>query len=887
MRLFKKTSQRREQNMNKCTCSNEDGVNHPIPSIPTKPNLWKRLKQKFATQKKNKCCSDIAHDVEPKINKSLPSKTKKIGLLKRLKQKFTTHKKSKCCGHIAHDVKAEPLANVSVDEELPTESSLPHGEDDKSTFSISIEDEEYDVGQVVFGKWEIISRIGEGRAGFVYKAKNVNSSKEVALKKAKSFYATYEFCCEISMLKELNHPNIIKLIDILIKDLSRHRVGLVLEYVEAGSIASQIHFLRSIPDRELWIPMKQMADAFKYLHSRNIVHRDIKTENVLLCSNTGFVKIINFNIATPFIHGKKLYDVCGTPAYMAPEMTEHGYEGPPVDVWALGILFMTLFVGLQFVGPNIIEMSSDKTDFKVGNSPPTLARETLVSLLTAMLRKHPLQRLTMMEIVNHTFFKENYRVDFFRNAEPQVTNGSVGGPLTESTLLHGEDDESTFRIEDDRDVGQVVFRKWEVISKIGEGRTGFIYKIKNVNSSEEVALKKGKSVHASLGLWHEASIMENLNHPNIMKLIDILTTDPYNHRVGLIMEYVEAGEVSYTENVLYSNKGIVKVIDFGSSTLFIHRQKLYDVCGTPSCRAPEMTEHGYEGPPVDVWALGILFMTLFGGLQFDGRNIIEMSYDKADFKVGNSPPTLARETLVSLLTAMLRKRPLQRLTMTEIGNHTWFKEYKPVEFLRNAEPQVANGSVEEPLTESSLHDEDDEVAVSPNFQGFSFPHGEHDENTFRIEDEEFNVGQVVFGKWEVISKIGEGRNGFGYKVKNVNSSEELPAQVRVALASTTIANPRDLAREADKIDSAMKLIDILTTDPYNHRVGLILEYVEAASLASQIHFLTNLPEEELWLPMKQMADAFEYLHSRNIVHRDIKVTNYTSAGRDTFCVILQ
>uniref|UniRef100_UPI00358E8F94 uncharacterized protein n=1 Tax=Myxine glutinosa TaxID=7769 RepID=UPI00358E8F94 len=99
-----------------------------------------------------------------------------------------------------------------------------------------------------------------------------------------------------------------------------------------------------------------------------------------------------------------------------------------------------------------------------------------------------------------------------------------------------------------------------------------------------------------------------------------------------------------------------------------------------------MTEHGYEGPPVDVWALGILFTTLFVGLQFDGRNIIEMSPDKTDFNVGNSPPTIGRETLVSLLTAMLRKRPLQRLTMTEIVNHTWFKENHPLQFYRNAEP---------------------------------------------------------------------------------------------------------------------------------------------------------------------------------------------------------
>uniref|UniRef100_UPI00358E909A MAP/microtubule affinity-regulating kinase 4-like n=1 Tax=Myxine glutinosa TaxID=7769 RepID=UPI00358E909A len=155
-------------------------------------------------------------------------------------------------------------------------------------------------------------------------------------------------------MKFLNHPNIMKLIDIPTKDPYNHRVVLVMEYVEAGSLASQIPFLRKFTERRLWFPMKQMADAFEYLHAQNIVHRKIKLQNVLFNSQR-IVKVIDFNMATPFIHGQKFYHHWGTPGYMAPEIIEHGYEGPPVDVWALGILFTKLFDGLQFDGHNIIE----------------------------------------------------------------------------------------------------------------------------------------------------------------------------------------------------------------------------------------------------------------------------------------------------------------------------------------------------------------------------------------------------------------------------------------------------------------------------------------------------------------------------------------------------
>uniref|UniRef100_UPI00358F4811 uncharacterized protein n=1 Tax=Myxine glutinosa TaxID=7769 RepID=UPI00358F4811 len=489
----------------------EPKMNKSLPSKTKKISCWKRLKQKFTTHdKKNKCCGDTAPDVEPKMNKSLPSKTKKISCWKRLKQKFTTHdKKNKCCGDTAPDVNAElkvinesveeeyaepQVTNVSAGEKLRTGSSLRHGEDDKRTFSYKNRVlPEFDVGHVVFDEWEVISKIGEGSTGFVYKAKNVNSAKKVALKLTKSVGDGDIMLHEARIMKKLHHYNIVQIIYHWGIRMD-NRCASVLEYVGGGSLTSQILLLRKLTERELWCPMKQMADAVEFMHYQNIVHRDIKTQNVFF-TNKGIVKVIDFKAARSFLtRGEKMFTCCGTRGYMAPEITAHGYEGPPVDVWALGVLFTKLFVGLHFDGRNIIETSHDKTDFIVGNSSPTFARETLVSLLTAMLRKDPMERFTMTEVVNHTWFKENHQdqVESLWNAEPKVTNESVEEesptgfspewneslswlllPCTQeakgrvkhsgSSLSHGADDERTssdeHRVLPEFDVGHVVVSK--------------------------------------------------------------------------------------------------------------------------------------------------------------------------------------------------------------------------------------------------------------------------------------------------------------------------------------------------------------------------------------------------------------------------------------------
>ncbi|XP_068135292.1 serine/threonine-protein kinase DCLK2 isoform X3 [Hyperolius riggenbachi] len=199
---------------------------------------------------------------------------------------------------------------------------------------------------IILQKYKIGKVIGDGNFAVVKECVERSTGKEYALKiidKAKCCGKEHLIENEVSILRQVKHPNIIMLIEEMDTTTELY---LVMELVKGGDLFDAITSSTKYTERDASAMVYNLASAMMYLHSLNIVHRDIKPENLLVCEypdKTKSLKLGDFGLAT--VVDGPLYTVCGTPTYVAPEIiAETGY-GLKVDIWAAGVITYILLCG--------------------------------------------------------------------------------------------------------------------------------------------------------------------------------------------------------------------------------------------------------------------------------------------------------------------------------------------------------------------------------------------------------------------------------------------------------------------------------------------------------------------------------------------------------------
>ena len=257
------------------------------------------------------------------------------------------------------------------------------------------------------GRYQTIKTLGEGSFGKVKLAQNIVTGQKVALKiinrktLAKSdMQGRVER--EISYLKLLRHPHIIKLYDVI---KSREEIIMVIEYAEK-ELFDYIVQRGKMPEEEARRFFQQIVAAVEYCHRHKIVHRDLKPENLLLDDHLN-VKIADFGLSNIMTDGNFLKTSCGSPNYAAPEVISGKlYAGPEVDVWSSGVILYVMLCGRLPFDDEFIPALFKKIGNGVYTLPSYLSQGARY-LLTKMLEVNPLNRITIREILEDDWFKQN------------------------------------------------------------------------------------------------------------------------------------------------------------------------------------------------------------------------------------------------------------------------------------------------------------------------------------------------------------------------------------------------------------------------------------------------------------------------------------------------
>ncbi|KAL3536604.1 hypothetical protein ACH5RR_005065 [Cinchona calisaya] len=261
----------------------------------------------------------------------------------------------------------------------------------------------------LFGKYEVGKLLGCGAFAKVYHARDIRTGNNVAIKavskhKVVKGNLTAHVKREISIMRRLRHPNIVRLVEVL---ATKTKIYFVMEFAKGGELFAKVakgRFSEDLSRRYF----QQLISAVQCCHSRGVYHRDLKPENLLLDENWD-LKVTDFGLSavTDQIRADGLlHTLCGTPAYVAPEiLAKKGYDGAKVDIWSCGVILYVLNAGyLPFNDTNLMVMY--KKIYKGEFRCPKWTSPELKRFLTRLLDANPETRITLDEILDDPWFKK-------------------------------------------------------------------------------------------------------------------------------------------------------------------------------------------------------------------------------------------------------------------------------------------------------------------------------------------------------------------------------------------------------------------------------------------------------------------------------------------------
>ena len=299
------------------------------------------------------------------------------------------------------------------------------------------------IGQIIKERYEIVEILGEGGMAFVYKARDKQLQRDVAIKTLKPNYVNQEkfvdrFRREAQTAANLNHPNIVQIFDWGIED----EPYFVMEYIEGNTLTSIISGNRTVGLNDILYIGSQVANGLKEAHKRGLVHRDIKPGNIMITPD-GKVKVTDFGIVSLQNEESditKTGAVLGTASYISPEQA----QGKPVsfesDLYSLGTVLYELIAGKPpFTGDSPIATATkhltDKPE-KLSNYRKDIPK-VLENAILKLLEKRPSDRFKSAEDLRALLLQQRKQIQINQTQENLVdlTNPKIKFRFTLPALI--------------------------------------------------------------------------------------------------------------------------------------------------------------------------------------------------------------------------------------------------------------------------------------------------------------------------------------------------------------------------------------------------------------------------------------------------------------------
>ncbi|OQV19462.1 Myosin light chain kinase, smooth muscle [Hypsibius exemplaris] len=261
--------------------------------------------------------------------------------------------------------------------------------------------------------YDLLEILGKGKFGVVYKCMEKATSRYFAAKfiDIKHPQERKEVETEIELMNDLRHPRLLQLYDAF--DDGK-RMAIIMELASGGELFSRVideEFV--LTEKVCTVFMRQICEGVEYMHHQNVVHLDLKPENVLCVTPTGNrIKLIDFGLARRYSAKENIRVMFGTPEFVAPEVIGYDRISLATDMWSVGVICYILLSGLSpFMGDNDTETLSNVTnaawDFE--DECFDAISDDAKDFITQLLVKRPEKRITASQSLKHRWLKQSRR----------------------------------------------------------------------------------------------------------------------------------------------------------------------------------------------------------------------------------------------------------------------------------------------------------------------------------------------------------------------------------------------------------------------------------------------------------------------------------------------